>query len=121
MHIRFPNVYLIFGFKCVPITIAENQYIGREMFVDLKTFLAKFYKLQGDHKGPVKPRQHKQFLCDKFSLFARKCPVYTSNFYLKTKDWRLGSIDDVKKNANFMCCLVYTDNFFVCGNFYLLH
>ena len=34
-----------------------------------------------------------------------------SNFYLKTKDWRLGSTNDIKKIANFMCCLFYTDNF----------
>ena len=41
-----------------------------------------------------KPRLHEQFLCDKFYLFASVRPVYTSNFYLKTKDWRLGSMDD---------------------------
>ena len=33
-----------------------------------------------------------------------------SNFYLKTEDWGLGSMDD-KKIASFMCCHVYTDNF----------
>ena len=57
--------------------------------------------------------------------------VYTSNFYVtrliylpvnapftralfiwkqKIEDWEL-YIDDIKKIANFMCCLVYTDNF----------
>ena len=41
-------------------------------------------------------------------------------FYLKTKDWRLGSTDDIEKIANFMCCLVYTDIFlyvtiFICN------
>ena len=59
----------------------------------------------------LKSSLHEQFLCDKFYLFASLSHVYTSNFYLKTKDWRLGSTDDVKTIANFMCCLVYTNNF----------
>ena len=47
----------------------------------------------------------------KMARFLTLSPVYTNNFYLKTKDWRLGSMDDMKKIANFMWCLVYTDNF----------
>ena len=47
----------------------------------------------------------------KFSLFANERPVYTNNFYLKTKDgdWDLWMTQ--KEISNFMCCLVYTDNF----------
>ena len=46
-----------------------------------------------------------------YKLYNQIKPRYTSNFYVKTKDWRLASTDDVKKSANFMCCLVYADNF----------
>ena len=81
-------------------------------------------------KFRVKPRLHGQFLCDKIYLFASVHPVYTRNSYLKTKDWRHRSADDIKKTANFMCCLVYTGNFmyvtiFIChiktNNFVHLH
>ena len=58
-----------------------------------------------------KPRLHKQFLCDMFYIFASLRPVWTSNFYLKTKHWRLGSMDNIKKIASFMCFLLHTDNF----------
>ena len=58
----------------------------------------------------LKPRLHEQYLCDKFYLFASVLLVYKSNFSLKTKDWKLGSTDDIK-NAIFKCCLVYTVNF----------
>ena len=90
-----------------------------------------------DLKPTLKPRLNEQFLCDKLYLpificwaispvytsnffvtscicqflFAGVSPVYTNNFYFITKDWRLGSIDGIKKIANFLCCLVYTDNF----------
>ena len=47
----------------------------------------------------------------------KKLALKPSNFYLKTKDWRLGSMDDIKKNANFMCCL----NFLYVIRVYLPH
>ena len=58
-----------------------------------------------------KPRLHEQFLCDKFYFFTDVNPVYTNKFYLKTKEWRLGPMDDIKKIVNFMRCLVYMENF----------
>ena len=43
-------------------------------------------------------------------LFICQCtPRLHEQFLLKTKDWRLESTDDIKKIANFMFCLVYTD------------
>mgnify|MGYP001796274356 CR=1 FL=1 len=50
----------------------------------------------------LKPRLHMQFLCDKFYLFGSVSPVYMSNFYLKTKDWRLGSTYNIKNCQFYM-------------------
>ena len=55
------------------------------------------------------PRLHEQFLCDKFYLTIFIC--WGKPRLHEQLDWKLGSMDDIKKNANFMCCLVYTDNF----------
>ena len=68
----------------------------------------------------IKPRLHEQFLCDKFYLFASVRPVYTSNFYLKTKHWRLRSMDDIKKLP--ILCVVSSDGkFSVSDNYDLPH
>ena len=45
-------------------------------------------------------------------------PVYTGNLYLKTKDWRLGSMDDIK---TFFVLSRLLGQFSVCYNFYLPH
>ena len=68
----------------------------------------------------LKPRLHEQFLCDKFYLFASVRSVYMSNFYLKTKDWRLGSTDD-KKNCQFYVLSRLHGHLSICDNFYLPH
>ena len=64
----------------------------------------------------IKPRLHEQFLCDKFYLFASVRIVYTSNFYLKTKDWTLGSTDDIK-NCQFYVLFRLHGQFSVCDKF----
>ena len=51
------------------------------------------------------------YWCDKFYLFASVRPVYTSNLYLKTNDWRRIYGWHQKNYQFYMCCLVYTDNF----------
>ena len=61
------------------------------------------------NRSGLKPRLHEKFLCDKY-LIASKRSFYKSTFYLKAKDWTLGSMDHSKNIFNFMCCLVYTDN-----------
>ena len=62
-----------------------------------------------------KLRLQKQFLWTSFIKFASERPVYTSNLYLKTKDWRLGSEDDIKKLPIFVLPRLQ-GQFSVCDN-----
>ena len=81
--------------------IIFSSFIEQNKIIILNGTQRLVYKVK-----QIKPRLHEQFLCDKFYLTIFICWVkpllHKSNFYLKTKDWGLGSTDDIKKVANFM-------------------
>ena len=100
--IYFVCVTCNFDFRGVLSPLLHEQFLCDNFY--LTAFICR----------STEPRLHEQFLCDKFYLFASERSFYTSTFYLKTKDWRLETMAEIKKIANFMCCVVSSTRTIFC-------